>query len=433
MRRALILTVLATSSMVLLAMLVPLALLIRNYDLEDRLARAALGVQATETVVSRHDRGMVSAYLERLNAEDAGIQTTVLYPDGIGVGPHPGEDEAVATARVTGQARVDDTATGARILSPVSLGGSSGSPEQTPVVRVDVGDAPFPSAVHVAWLVLALLGLLILAGALVLADRIGQSFVRPVRRLARDAERLGGPEGLRTVEVEGPAEVRQLADSLNRLSERIENLLEREREQIADLSHRLRTPITTLRLDVESLQDPGDRDRLTADIDRLHHVVDHVIDRARRRHDDTEVVSTDAVTVLVERTEYWRPLAEEQARPFALTVEGPGRPRVPVSPDDLVSLVDVLLDNVFSHTPPGTEVTVLVTSDDDAALSFAVSDDGPGFTDGTDAVLRGTSGAGSTGLGLSIAADIARAAGGDLRWGSSARGGAEVVVTLSGS
>jgi len=94
MRRALILTVLATSSMVLLAMLVPLALLVRNYELEDRLARAALGVQATETIVSRHDRGMVSAYLDRVNAQDSGIQTTVLYPDGIGVGPHPGEDEA---------------------------------------------------------------------------------------------------------------------------------------------------------------------------------------------------------------------------------------------------------------------------------------------------------------------------------------------------
>ncbi len=52
MRRQLIVTVAAVVSMVLLAMLVPLALLVRSYALEDRVARAALEVQATETVVS---------------------------------------------------------------------------------------------------------------------------------------------------------------------------------------------------------------------------------------------------------------------------------------------------------------------------------------------------------------------------------------------
>jgi len=281
--------------------------------------------------------------------------------------------------------------------------------------------------------VLALLGLLILAGAVVLADRIGWSFVRPIQRLARDAERLGGPQGVRTVEVEGPAEVRQLADSLNRLSERIESLLERERDQIADLSHRLRTPVTTLRLDVEALRDPADRDRLTADIDRLHHVVDHVIDRARRTQDGGEATATDAVPVLTDHVEYWRPLAEEQDREFSLSVHGPGRPRVPVAVDDLVSLVDVLMDNIFTHTPAGSAVSVAVTASDDTALTFTVSDSGPGFPGDRDAAGRGISGVGSTGLGLAIVADIARAAGGELRLESSARGGAQVAVTLSGS
>ncbi len=104
MRRQLIVTVAAVVSMVLLAMLVPTAVLVRDYALEDKLARAALEVQATETVVSGagQDYGDVSLYLDAVNAADDGIQTTVLYPGGPGVGPHPGEDARVDEARRTG-------------------------------------------------------------------------------------------------------------------------------------------------------------------------------------------------------------------------------------------------------------------------------------------------------------------------------------------
>ena len=92
MRRQLIVTVAAVVSMVLLAMLVPTAVLVREYALEDKLARAALEVQATETVVSGagQDYGDVSLYLDAVNASDDGIQTTVLYPGGPGVGPTRG-------------------------------------------------------------------------------------------------------------------------------------------------------------------------------------------------------------------------------------------------------------------------------------------------------------------------------------------------------
>ena len=84
MRRQLIVTVAAVVSMVLLAMLVPMAVLVRSYALEDRLSRAALEVQATETVVSGQDKGDVSVYVDEINAADDGTRTTVLYADGTG-------------------------------------------------------------------------------------------------------------------------------------------------------------------------------------------------------------------------------------------------------------------------------------------------------------------------------------------------------------
>ena len=56
-------------------------------------------MQATETVVSGQDKGDVSVYVDEINAADDGTQTTVLYADGTGIGPNPGEDDRVAEAR----------------------------------------------------------------------------------------------------------------------------------------------------------------------------------------------------------------------------------------------------------------------------------------------------------------------------------------------
>ncbi len=430
MRRSLIITVGATVSMVLLAMLIPMAVLVRSYALEDRLARAALEVQATETVVSR-DKGAVAVYLDQANKGDGGIVTTVLYPDGTAIGPSPGEDERVVEARATGQARVDGTDDGAEILVPVSLGGSSTLPELTPVIRVEVHEPILGSGVLGAWLVLAGLGLVLLLGALLLADRLGRSFVRPIGRLAAHAEHLGDSPSSEPVELEGPAEIRELGAALNRLVARIEVLLERERRGVSNLSHRLRTPITALRLRVEGPEAP-DMDRLTRDLDELEQMVDHVVREARRSEREGLVPEVDAVTVLAERTHFWSPLAEDQARTFRIDL--PAKP-VPAlvrsSEQDLVALLDVLMDNVFTHTPEGAPVTVSIKPASTGGVVLIVEDGGAGFPEGMQVADRGTSGAGSTGLGLSIVATTAEESGGRIDVGrSESLGGARVEVVF---
>jgi signal transduction histidine kinase len=415
--------------MVLLAMLVPMAVLVRSYDLEDRLSRAALEVQGTETVVSGQDKGAVSVYLDGLNRRDDGVRTTVLYPDGTAIGPHPGEDARVAQARTTGRARVDDVDDGAQILVPVALGGSSGLPGQTPVVRVDVREARFPSDLHVAWIVLALLGTTLLAGAVLLADRLGRSFVRPIHDLAAAARSLGDPSGARTVEVAGPPEVEELSSALTRLVDRVELLLQRERENVADLSHRLRTPVTALRLGIEALDDADDSARLSADLDRLQQTVDVVVREARRSQREGVAPRTDALPVLAARTRYWLVLAEDQDRPVEVDLpDGPG-PLVRAGVEDLEALADVLVDNVFTHTPAAAALRVTLRADAGSVV-YVVEDGGPGVPDG-DVVGRGASGSGSTGLGLAIAARTAEAAGGRLTVDRSPDlGGARVTVVL---
>lgn len=433
MRRSLILTVAAAVAMVLLAMLVPMAVLLRDYAFEDELSRAALEVQAAETVVSGQDPGSVSLYLERIN-DDERVQTTVLYPPGLyetdSVGPSPGEDADVVEARLTGRASVRDVDGGAEILVPVSLGGSSAGPRDTPVIKVEVMRPGLEAPLVRAYAVLLALGLVLLLGALLLADRIGRSFVVPIRRLAGHAAALGGRTRPAPLQPDGPPEVRELTAALNQLVDRIESLLARERAGVADVSHRLRTPMTALRLRVDGVADAEERERLSADLDELQATVDHVVREARRSEREGVVARADGVTVVAERTRFWAPLAEDLGRPFDLVVEATAPVPVRTSEEDLQALVDVLLDNVFTHTPDDAAVTVTLTARAGGGLVLTVDDGGPGFPADLDVAGRGESGAGSTGLGLSIVDKTATESGGGLSWGASPLGGGRVVVEL---
>jgi signal transduction histidine kinase len=97
---------------------------------------------------------------------------------------------------------------------------------------------------------------------------------------------------------------------------------------------------------------------------------------------------------------------------------------------DLVDVLDALVDNVFAHTPDGTDFAVSLTRSDVRLVRLEVSDAGPGAA-GADVALRGHSTANSSGLGLDIVRRAAIAAGGELRIASSSSGGMLAVVTLA--
>jgi signal transduction histidine kinase len=428
-RRSLIVTVAASTVMVLVAMLIPMAMLVEDYAMEDRLAVAALELQGTETVVSGQDKGKVAMHVHAVNRVREWVRTTVLYPDGTAIGPVPGEDALVRAARQSGRARVDDSEHGAQILVPVSLGGGSAHPENTPVIRVTVQERDFGPVVRMAWTVLAVLGLLLLLGSLFVADRLGRSFVQPIRSLAAAAGRLGENDQVEPVPVEGPSEVQEVGVALNRLVHRISELLQRERESVADLSHRLRTPITALRLGVESLPRSAERDRLSRDVDRLQRMVDSIVSEARRSQREGLNARADATSVVSRRAEFWRPLAEDQGRPFSITVPDAPLP-VATSSADLEAALDALLENVFSHTPDGAGMHIRLASTPDGGAVLTVEDAGPGFPDAGDPVRRGTSGSGSTGLGLDIVRRTAESTGGALQITRSGTGGARIVLEM---
>jgi signal transduction histidine kinase len=186
--------------------------------------------------------------------------------------------------------------------------------------------------------------------------------------------------------------------------------------------------VTVLALDADSLADADERARVAADVERLNRMVDEVIHEARRPVREGVRASCDAVAVVRGRAEFWRVLAEDQAR--ALTVSLPPGPRMVRCDDvDLSEALDALINNVFHHTEEGAALAVTMTAEGVGTL-LVVEDGGAGLPE-TAVVARGASTAGSTGLGLDIARRTAERSGGYLETDVSARlGGAAVTMHL---
>jgi signal transduction histidine kinase len=253
---------------------------------------------------------------------------------------------------------------------------------------------------------------------------LARSLVRPLTAVALAADRLAGGDRSARAVVAGPHEVRRAGAGLNRLADRIDLLISDERESVADLSHRLRTPLTVLRIDAESLRDA----RLLDDVAAMERTVSEIINETRQRGGRQPGIACDATAVIAERVAFWRPLAEDQDRVMSVTVPAGPAP-VRVSAEDLAACADVLFENVFTHTPEGAALMVRLSHQAGGGAWLVVADDGPGFPPGGP-VRRGLSRGGSTGLGLDIARRAAEASGGTMTIGRSPSGGGSVTLGL---
>jgi signal transduction histidine kinase len=422
MRRWLALLVAATTSLVLIALLVPLGLLVRQLVESSAVSQATAEAQSVAAVVGTADADGLALTAARTQAS-SGHAITVFLPGGCVVGCSIPRSPAVDLAS-RGRSLVAETPTGLEVLVAVQ-----GVPGGTAVVRTLLTGRDLTRGVSEVWLGMLVLGLALIGVGIFVADRLALALTRPMTGLARVSHRLAAGDLAARTTVTGPPEVRDVGLALNHLAGRIDDLLKEERETAADISHRLRTPLTGLRLEVESLADPEAAARLQTRVDALERAVTSVITDVRRRSQQS--ASCDAVEVVRERVAFWAVLAEDQDRPMEL--ELPRDPlTVAVSAADLSACVDALLGNVFAHTPEDTPFTVRLAPAP-RGVRLRVSDSGPGFPlrpDAADFLERGRSGAGSTGLGLDIARRTAEASGGSLLLEMTPGGGATVILDL---
>lgn len=412
---------LAVTTLVVVAFTGPLAVLVRRQA--DERARAA----------AERDAQTLAADVVRIvtanggNIDLAQIASGVELPPGFSIVNQAGDTvgEAGVASDLVMKALTD--------RQPLSTYTDEGWELALPVItrtgsvaiRAQIAEAELRRGVWPAWAILAGTGLGLVAAALFVAERIGRSLIEPINALAEAAGRLGDGDLDTRVTVTDPEELRVVADAFNLLAPQLRNLLLAEREAMADLSHRLRTPLTALRLQGEAVSDPEDRAAVMAQVDRMERAVDQLIVEVRRAERAT---SSDLAEVATRHSRFWQVLADDQNRRFVIEL-GEDPVLIPANPAEAGAVVDALIGNVFDHTPPGTEFGIrLDRTGSDVVLS--VWDRGRGFDPGLDPVERGISPGGSTGLGLDIALRLAQRCGGKLEVGNLPEGGAWVSLGL---
>jgi len=265
-------------------------------------------------------------------------------------------------------------------------------------------------------LILVLLDVGGIALAALLGRLVAGAAVQPLRRLSETTEHVAVTRDLsRRIAPGGEDELGRLASSFNAMLDALERSVsaldasvDAQRQLVADASHELRTPVTSLRTNIEILQQqgasmrPAERDRLLTDvveqIEELTLLINDLIDLAKGEdhHQDTEELRLDLlVGEVVDRARRRAP-----ATPMLLDLEPTLLTGVPMR---LERAVGNLLDNAVKYSPPGEPVEIQLRG-----KLLTVRDHGPGISPEDlphifDRFYRGAEARGRPGSGLGLA------------------------------
>jgi two-component system sensor histidine kinase MprB len=293
-------------------------------------------------------------------------------------------------------------------------------------------------------LILVLLFLGGTALAAVLGRLASRRVLRPLGEVALAAQHIGETEDLHSrLQVHAGDEVGRLATNFNTMLDRLETSrdaldasVRAQRQLVADASHELRTPITSLRTNIEVLLEggelePDDRRRLLSDVveqsEELSALVNDLIELARgdQPGEETDDVRLDRVAA--------ESLARARRNAPGIRFEAHLEPTfVDGVPERLGRAINNLLDNAARHSPPGATIEVRVDGE-----GVRVRDHGTGVTEADlpyvfDRFFRGTNSRGrhGSGLGLAIVRQVTEQHGGSASAANAPDGGAVFTMAL---
>ncbi|MER7417536.1 HAMP domain-containing sensor histidine kinase [Micromonospora peucetia] len=423
-------------ALVALAFLVPLAVGLDDRAREEAIADAARrSALVTGALAVSTDPAVVRRAVTA-SGDDPATRPVV---HGLGVDEQSARADAGSLERARAERRsvVVDVEGGVLRLDPVVLG------DRTAVVEVFVPESALGGSSR--WLLLLGVAAALVGAAVLVVDRIAARTVDSARGLVRAALAIGdGDQGVR-VDPSGPRELAEAGYAFNRMADRLDAARTDERELVADLSHRLRTPLTVLRLDAEALEsdDTSVGSFSEAELDRrrgirrirqaivtLEGEIDVLIKTTRKTvAHEAGPAMCDVSEVVRDRMVFWAALAGDQNRPHRVSGAQLRIP-APVPRAELAAALDAVIGNVFRYTPQGTAFEVAV-SRRDGYVAIRIDDAGPGITNPDRALRRGASDQGSTGLGLDIAKRVALQANGSVSIDRARLGGASVVMLLA--
>jgi two-component system sensor histidine kinase MprB len=343
-----------------------------------------------------------------------------------GVGP-----EFFTDARVGG--------THIRILTTKAPGNLVSNRSSSPLGAVQFGRS-LEGADSVLDRLRLILALVILGGvalAVLLGRLVSRNVVAPIAQVTEAARHIAATEDLgRRIHVETHDEIGELAQHFNAMLDTLERSVAAQRQLVADASHELRTPITSLRTNIEVLAEsealpPEERAQLLEDVEEqtteLGMLVADLIELARgdEPHSETEDVRLDhLVSESLTRARRHAPKIHFEAELSPAVVEG--------TRERLTRAVNNLLDNAAKHSPDGGVVEVVADVHGLRVRDHGSGDDPDDLPHLFDRFYRGASSRGrpGSGLGLAIVRQVAEQHGGTVRAANASGGGAEFVLEL---
>ncbi len=292
-------------------------------------------------------------------------------------------------------------------------------------------DAAFKPEVQPLWtwngaLFLGVLALAI-GGVIVLVVR---SETKPMQRLAIAAEALGRGESQQPLDENGPQEVRAAVKAFNLMGARLGRFVQDRTRMLAAMSHDLRTPLTTLRLRAEMIDEPETRKKLIETIEEMHRITEASLSFAREEDSSEATQDTDLTALVADLCAE----AREIGKDAKLDTDTPPL-MARVRPAAMRRAVRNLIDNAVRY---GTCARVCVEADKNETR-IIIDDDGPGidetqleevFTPFVRLESSRNAETGGAGLGLSIARTIARSHGGDVVLRNRDGGGLRAVLSV---
>lgn len=308
-------------------------------------------------------------------------------------------------------------------------------------VRVSYPTSTIDARTRANWLRLGGLTVAVLASVAGAGLVLARGVTGPVRRLeAASGELAAGDFDVRVSENDGPPELRALARSFNVMTDRVDQLVGANRRFVADASHQLRTPLTALQLQLETLDGAPAAQRrkkvaaALAETERLGRLVESLLVLARADAGPAAEVTVELGDAVRERAAVWHPVAREHG--VELAVEVPPEAPVRTVSGAIEQVLDNLLSNAIAVSPAGSAIRLTVLAGA-ASVELHVADQGPGMTaeQRERAFERfwrapGASGRGF-GLGLAIVHQLVTSSGGEVRLQPGAGGrGLDAVVVL---
>jgi signal transduction histidine kinase len=428
----------------LVAVVLVVGALLLTRAVEDRLVsdREHAAAQAVGATVQQVEQGVpFGAITHQTFDQQAGIG--IFNSEGVAVAGQPSLPIKTITLLpgVDGSASVSSSPTNQMIFinqpdsldvaydaAPVAVGGGN----FFVVGMASLGEVRH--SVRTLWSGLRLgIPLVVLVVALVAWLLAGRA-LRPVEAMRLEVENISATTLQRRVrEPRSHDEVARLARTMNSMLGRLQTSRDHERQFLSDASHELRSPLASMRAQLETGTWPSDADGVKAEAARLSHIVDDLMDLAKADEAAPPTTETDLDEVVVEEVSAISPTSD-----ITIDTTNVGAARLIGDRQALARLVRNLVDNATRHATSRVDVAL---TNVDGVVTLTVDDDGEGvaeddreriferFTRTDSSRSRDT---GGVGLGLAVVRATAQRHGGDVHCETAPNGGARFVVTLAG-